>query len=218
MLCPAMGVLPVPAGPPSIVRLQLLLSHISSGSSFGAVPGCPGKGQLLPAEFGVYCGTFLAQPGTPCQWLEQDLAPGQAFPLAARHKWDALLTLKCRLQSLLPALREHNGASSVSRAPLAFLAFRHVTAHLILSKEMDWAFFASFSQRGGLQSVPFRTQQGAVHQEVIYGTCWVPCRSVSSSRRCTVGTWTRGRWRRRSSSTCCTSRSSTIRFFISRFR
>lgn len=86
MLCPAMGVLPVPAGPPSIVRPQLLLSHISSGSSFGAVPGCPGKGQLLPPEFGVYCGTFLAQPGTPCQWLEQDLAPGQAFPLAARHK------------------------------------------------------------------------------------------------------------------------------------
>lgn len=86
MLCPAMGVPPVPAGPPSIVRLQLLLSHISSGSSFGAVPECPGKGQLLPPEFGVYCGTFLAQPGTPCQWLEQDLAPGQAFPLAARHK------------------------------------------------------------------------------------------------------------------------------------
>lgn len=134
MLCPPLGVLPVPAGLTSPVRLQLLLSHIFPGSSFGAVPGCPGKGQLLPPEFRVYCGIFPAQAGTTCQWLEQDLAPGQAFPLAALHKGDALLTLMCRFQSLLSALREHSGASWVSRAPIAFLAFCHVTAHLILSE------------------------------------------------------------------------------------
>lgn len=135
MLCPLTGVLLVPTGPTSPVRLQLLLSPISSGSSFGAVPRCPGKGQLLPPESGVYCGIFPAQPGTACQtcqWLEQGLAPGQAFPLA-----DALLTLTCHFQILLPALGEHSSASSLSRAPVAFLAFCHVTAYPILSEGRD---------------------------------------------------------------------------------
>lgn len=35
MLCPATGVLPVPAGPPSTVRLQLLLSHIPLAAVWG---------------------------------------------------------------------------------------------------------------------------------------------------------------------------------------
>lgn len=45
-----------------------------------------------------------------------------------------------------------------------------------------------------------------------------PLRSVSSCRRCTGGRWMKEPWRRPSSSTCYTSRSSTSRSSSSRFR
>lgn len=130
------------------VRLQLLLSHISSGSAFGAVPACPRKGQLLAPESGVHCGVFPAAARHSLPMAGAGFGPRTGLSPCSTAQMRCSPHLEVLFAEFAACTK---GAQLGVTCTHCFPGFSpwHCTPDSVRGNGLG--FFASFSQRGGLQ-------------------------------------------------------------------